>query len=203
MSKETPAKQSKSSLAILLAIILLVLGGAAAGVVFALNGLSGSTGKSLNQIENPWLQNGTDAAFTFAMINRNKSLIEISDMALEVSSNETIRGFAQDLKNQAQEWNAQLEPLFKKHGVEVKLLQDTMSVNYSDLKDMKTRLSKLSGDEFNKLFVSQINIVTRMQMGNLQSDFSVTHDVDLRQIGQAIIDHNTSLGQQLSGWTNK
>jgi uncharacterized protein (DUF305 family) len=204
MANEVPqTKTSRKTLVTLIAIIALVLGAVAAGVVSVVQGLSGATGKQVTTVEDPWLQSGAEASFTAAMIQRNESLKRLADLALARSKNVTILAFADEMKQQAATWNFKLDNLFDVHGIERSRVVDTMSFHYKSLGELETQLKDIGDDKFDVRFVAGLNIIARMDYGNMKSDSASISSADLKALADEMLNYPQTIGPKLGNWNKK
>ena len=201
MTKEPAASQiSRITLVTLIAIIALVLGGVAGGTYFAIQGLRGSTGKPAQEIADPWVQNGIDAAFVTAMIKRNEDLNKLADLVMSRSKNEQLLAFADDLKTTTSTWNFKLDSMLDEHGVRREAVQDTMSYHYRSIGQLHDQLKTIEPEKFDLRFVAGLNLITRMDFGNMKTDSASLSSADVKAVAEEMITYGSNIGPALQNW---
>ena len=193
-------KTSRKTLVTLVAIIALVLGGVAGGAYFAVQGLSGMSGKPLKQVTEPWLVGGTESAFATAMIKRNDTLVELADLVLQRSENETLRSFAENVKATSQDWTNRINTLLDEHGVERKTIVDSMSFHYKSLGELKTELETIDQAKFDLRFVAGMNVIARMEAAVIKNDAILQNSAELKAISEEITTFSSNIGPALGNW---
>ncbi len=137
-----------------------------------------------------------DKNFVMLADEGNTAEITASEIALKKSKNPDVIAYAKQMISDHQKLRSDMAPFAEKLGV---MTPQPLNPTH---KAQDQRLSQLSGDQFNKEYIKNMDTDHHKTLGLFNNEISTTSNADLKsavQQGQTVVSMHTDMADQLAG----